>query len=188
MKNFARIAALSILALPSASFASFISGNIGGSGNYSGVVNSSNAWIASNALDGDAVNFWTFSGQAGDVVSIVVNSTNIEFGASLYAGLAEQSELLFSGFNNSGDFADNVYIAGTNPVTGAIGTSLLNILLPSSGLYTLAVGGEQGLDFSGLFAYDMDVKIAGVPEPETLLLFASGLLGLGLFQRRRSQQ
>jgi len=187
MKTFARIVALSILVLPSASFASFISGNIA-SGNYSGVVNSSNAWITSSALDGDAVNFWTFSGQSGDILSVVVNSTAIEFGASLYSGLAEQNELLFSGFNNSGDFADNIFIAGTNPVTGAIGTSLLNILLPANGLYTLAVGGEQGLDFGGRFVYDMDVKIVAVPEPAALLLFASGLLCLGLFHRRRSQQ
>jgi len=188
MKVIMRIAILFVVVAPGASFASFISGNIGSSGNYSGVVNSSNAWIDSNALDGAAVNFWTFTGQAGDVFSVVVNSTAIEFGASLYSGLAEQSELLFSGFNNAGDFADNIFIAGTNPVTGAIGTSLLNILLPTSGIYTLAVGGEQGLDFGGQFGYDMDVKIAAVPEPAAMLLFASGLLSLGLFHRRRSQR
>jgi hypothetical protein len=47
----------------------------------------------------------------------------------VYQGLIEASGLspIFGSFNNSGDFADNVFIAGTNPVTGAIGTSLLNI-------------------------------------------------------------
>jgi hypothetical protein len=163
-----------------------ISGDVTGGGNFSGAVTSSNAWITSSAIDGDMVNFWTFTGNAGDSLSLFVTSPVIEFGASLYQGIVEQTELLFAGFNNAGDFGDNWFVAGTNPVTGALGTSLLDILLPASGVYTIAIGGEQGLSFDGLFAYDMKVDVTRVPEPATMWLMGAGLLALfGLRQSRR---
>jgi hypothetical protein len=154
--------------------ATLISGNVNAGGNFAGVVTSSNAWITSSAIDGEMVNFWTFDAHAGDSLSLFVTSPAIEFGLSLYQGVVEQTELLFAGFNNAGDFGDNLFIAGTNPVTGAVGTSLANILL-EAGVYTIAVGGEQGFGFDGLFAYDMRVDLVRVPEPGTL-----GLLGLGM--------
>jgi PEP-CTERM motif len=104
---------------------------------------------------------------------------------SLYRGIVEESELLFAGFNNAGDFGDNVFIAGTNPVTGALGTALLDLFLAEAGTYTIAVGGEEGLSFDGLFAYDM--KVSHVPEPGTLGLLAIGLLATFGWQRTRSK-
>lgn len=176
------------LSLPAASFAQVLSGDVTGGGTVNGSVTSSNAWITSSALDGQEVNFWSFTAHAGEVLSIVVHSPVIEFGVSVYQGLVEQQELspVFGGFSNSGDFGDNIYVAGTNPVTGALGTSLMNLVLPTSGVYTIAVGGEAGFPLSDLFAYSMNVNVAPVPLPAALWLLGSAMAGLGMFGRRRA--
>lgn len=187
MKSLIRSSLLMlVLLLPVASFAQVLSGDVTGGGTFNGSVTSSDAWIQSNAIDGQQVNFWSFSANAGDVLSILVNSSALEFGVSVYQGLVEAQELspVFGGFSNYGDFGDNLYVAGTNPVTGAIGTSLLDLVLPTSGIYTIAVGGESGFPLEGLFAYSMDVTVAPVPLPAAVWLLGSALVGLGFFRRR----
>lgn len=186
MKSIVRALCLwAVLLLPVASFAQVLSGDVTGGGTVTGNVTSSDAWIQSNPLDGEQVNFWSFSANAGDVLSIVVNSSAIEFGVSVYQGLVEAQELFIPGFSNYSDFGNNLYVAGTNPVTGAIGTSLLNLVLPSSGVYTIAVGGESGFPLEGLFAYSMAVNVAPVPLPAAFWLLGSALAGMGMFGRRR---
>ena len=165
--------------------AAFIIGDATLSGSYAGAVTSSNAWIASNPTDGQMVNFWTIDANKGDHLSLLITSSALEFGVSIYRGAVDEMDLLFAGFNNAGDFADNLFIAGTNPVTGALGTSLLDIFLADAGFYTIAVGGEQGLSFDGLFAYEMEVT--RVPEPGALGLLALGLLATFGMRRRREQ-
>lgn len=189
MKSIIRAVCLwVVLLMPVASFAQVLSGDVTGEGTFSGSVTSSDAWIQSNAIDGQQVNFWSFSANAGDLLSLVVRSSVLEFGVSVYQGLVDARELspISGGFSNYGDFGDNRYVAGTNPVTGAIGTSLLNLVLPASGVYTIAVGGESGLPLEGLFAYTMDVTITPVPLPAAFWLLGSALTGLGLFRRRRA--
>jgi hypothetical protein len=187
MKSLIRSSLLMlVLLLPMTSFAQVLSGDVTGGGTFNGSVTSSDAWIQSNAIDGQQVNFWSFTANAGDVLSILVNSSALEFGVSVYQGLVEAQELspVFGGFSNYGDFGDNLYVAGTNPVTGAIGTSLLDLVLPTSGIYTIAVGGESGFPLEGLFAYSMDVTVAPVPLPAAVWLLGSALVGLGFFRRR----
>ncbi|HTE39963.1 MAG TPA: PEP-CTERM sorting domain-containing protein [Steroidobacteraceae bacterium] len=182
MKYLLRIVALAVAFIPGLAGATTISaGDLTYGGSVAGAVDNSSAWITSSALDGNAVNFWTLHADAGNSVSVIVNSFDIEFGVSLYQGLVDDFELLFAGFNNSGNFGDNIFVAGTNPVTGLVGTSLLDIVFPTTGFYTLAVGGEAGLDFGGRFAYTMDVT--KVPEPGVVVLLAMGL-GMLLLARR----
>jgi PEP-CTERM motif len=188
MKTLISIAAMLVAATfaQSANAIPISSGNVGAGGDFAGIVTSSNAWIGSNAIDGEMVNFWTFDAHAGDSLSLFITSPAIEFGVSLYRGVVEQAELLFAGFNNAGDFGDNVFVAGTNPVTGALGTSLLDILLSDAGVYTIAVGGEHGLALDGPFAYDMKVEVTRVPEPGTIGLMALGLFAMLGVRRSRS--
>lgn len=185
MKAIAKFSIVTVAMLMSElASAQVITGDVTGGGEFDGTVTSSNAWITSSTLDGEAVNFWTFTANAGDTLSVTITSSAIEFGVSVYQGLVEQMELLIPGFDNQGDFGDNTYIAGTNPMTGAVGTYLVDITLPTSGIYTLAIGGEQGFSYDGVFAYDLDVDIAPVPLPAAGWLLLSGLLGLIPLRRR----
>lgn len=176
---------LAALSLSNIASAAFIAGDVTGGGSVTGFVTSSNAWIASNPIDGDMVNFWTLSGNAGDRVSLFVDSSSIEFGISIYQGVIDQMDLLFDSFNNAGDFGGNVFIAGTNPTTGAIGTTLLDILLPTTGLYTIALGGESGFAVDGRYGYGLQVVVAPVPVPGVIWLLGSALLGLFGMRRKR---
>src|SRR5690242_9839032 len=108
MKKLVCLFVLMCSSVPATSFATLLSeGDVGRGGVFEGSVNSSNAWIASNAVDGDAVNFWTLDATANALLSIFVISSSLEFGVSVYSGVVDNLELLFSGFNNAGDFGDN---------------------------------------------------------------------------------
>ena len=130
------------------------------------------------------VNFWTLSGSAGALYSFSVTSSALEFGMSLYEGVLEEFDLIFPGFENSGDFANLSFIAGT-PDFGATGTELLNIVLPATGTYLLAIGGE-GFGFDDSYAYNLDVSATPVPLPAAIWLFGSALLGVAAARRGRA--
>jgi hypothetical protein len=174
---------LMALALPGLSQAELVlSGDITGGGNFSGTVNRANAWVEETPIDGLDVNFWTFTGNAGDTYSFTVTSEALEFGISLYQGVLEEFDLIVPGFENSGSFASLFFVAST-PDFGAIGTELLSIVLPSTGAYVLAVGGE-GFGFGDSYAYDMNVSAAPVPLPAAVWLLGSALLGAAGMRRR----
>lgn len=175
--------ALLVLSFPFAASAQFVTGDVTGGGSFDGAVTSSGAWVQANPVDGSEVNFWTLTANAGDLLSIIVNSAQLEFGVSVYQGLVEPFDLLVPGFANDASFGDNIFVAGT-PSFGASGTSLLDIALPFSGIYTIAVGGE-GFGFGDNYAYTMDVSVAPVPLPAAFWLLGSALMGLGALRRKR---
>ena len=193
MRNFLGAASLlAALTLAPAAQAAIVSGDVTGGGDFYGQVTSNTAWVQDNPFDGEEVNFWTFSANAGDSISIFVESVTNEMpqlldaGISLYFGEITEMELLYGGFNHAGDFADNLLVATTNTFFGTAGNnaSLLDILLEQGGIYTIAVGGEAAYSMHDSYNYDMNVQV--VPVPAAVWLLASGLLGLaGLRLRKR---
>jgi opacity protein-like surface antigen len=183
MKNLFA-AAVCALAVSSASHAALYAGDITTSGNYSGAVTRNDAWVQENPVSGDEVSFWRFSGIAGQRFSVTVTSTlngvdTLDAAISLYSGsLASEFELIVPGFDNDGDFADLTFL-GSTPIFGSAGNDafLLDFLLPASGIYTLAVGGESFLNFADSYGYRMQV-VNEVPVPAAVWLFGSGLMGL----------
>jgi opacity protein-like surface antigen len=183
MKNLFA-AAVCALAVSSASHAALYAGDITTSGNYSGAVTRNDAWVQENPVSGDEVSFWRFSGIAGQRFSVTVTSTlngvdTLDAAISLYSGsLASEFELIVPGFDNDGNFADLTFL-GSTPIFGSAGNDafLLDFLLPASGIYTLAVGGESFLNLADSYGYRMQV-VNEVPVPAAVWLFGSGLMGL----------
>lgn len=161
-------------------------GDISGGGVFQGQTTSNSAWALENPTSGDEVNFWTFTGQMGAQFSVVIDSVlnGFDTAVSLYLGQVDTLDLLMGQFNNSGDFGAVSYITGSSPFgTGGLSASLFEIVLPATGLYTLAVGGESFLSFADQYGYTMNVAYS-VPEPSTLALMVISLLGVTVLRRR----
>jgi len=156
-----------------------LSGDVTGGGSFSNQVATDNGWIVESAA-ADGVDFWTLNANAGDTVSIDISSV-IDFGISVYLG-SVMDDLGFA-FDNNADFIDplsgqlGTYIGGTNGNFG-VGGSLLSLMLPNTGIHTIAVGGDLGFGSAGPFSYAMNVNIVSVPEAATLLLLLSGIFAL----------
>lgn len=187
-------AAACALVLSSASHAALYAGNISTGGSYSGAVTRNDAWVQENPVSGDEVNFWSFSGHAGGRFSVTITSTNngfdtLDAAISLYSGsLSSEFELIVPGFDNDGDFAGLTFL-GSTPIFGSAGNNafLLDFLLPVTGLYTLAIGGESFLSFADNYGYQMQV-VNEVPVPAAAWLFGSGVAGLLLAKRKRQEK
>ncbi len=168
--------------------AALYQGDVTGGGTFFGSTTRNDAWSWENPIDGDELNFWSFSGQAGDTVTLSVFSLSNGFDAaiSVYSGqLTSEFQLIVPGFSNSGDFAGLGYIGGS-PFYGTAGNdALLTLLLPTTGVYTIAVGGESFLSFDSSYDYRLEVDVQAVPLPAAAWLFGSGVLGLATLRRRR---
>ena len=184
-------AALCTLAVSSASHAALYRGDITNSGNFSGSVSRNDAWVQENPVSGDEVNFWSFSGIAGKHFSVTITSTDngfdtLDAALSLYSGsLTSEFELIVPGFDADGDFAGLTFLSST-PIFGTAGNNayLLDFLLPVTGVYTLAIGGESFLSFADNYGYSMQV-VNEVPVPAAAWLFGSALLGLATTANRK---
>ncbi len=166
-----------------------ITGDVTGGGTFSDNINSDNGWITESPA-GNRVDFWTFTAQANDVLSVDITS-QVDFGISVYFG--EVMDDLGFAFNNNGNFTDpttsnvGTYIDGTNGFFGTVGSSLSNITLANAGIYTIAAGGDLGFGASGPFSYSMDIGITNaVPEAATLPLIFGGMISLMMMRRKPS--
>ncbi|MFA7555569.1 MAG: PEP-CTERM sorting domain-containing protein [Spongiibacteraceae bacterium] len=167
-------------------------GDLTGGGAFSGTTSSNSAWAQENPASGDEINFWTFSANVGDTISIVVNSLpnldgfyDLNAAFSLYSGVVDSSTFYLSNFSNTSSFATADFITGT-PVWGTAGNnaSLTDIVLAKAGTYTLAIGGENGFSFDDDYDYELNFSQVAVPAPASLGLLVAGLAGIGLRRRQ----
>jgi len=134
--------------------------------------------------DGPNVDFWRILLNAGQSYSIRGTrlNNNLDPAFDLYFGVttADVSQFVdqtsWGGLTLVASADDEV----ANPGPG--GDPLLTFVAPSTGLYTVAIGGFGSTD-AGQYPY----SLAAVPIPGTALLLVPGLVGLG-FTRRRSRR
>lgn len=131
--------------------------------------------------DGPNVDFWRILLNAGQSYSIRGTrlNNNLDPAFDLYFGVttADTSEFIdqtsWGGLTLIASADDEV----ANPGPG--GDPLLTFVAPSTGLYTVAIGGFNSTD-AGQYPY----SLAAVPVPGTALLLLPGLIGLRLTRRR----
>ena len=91
------------------------SGDISGSGNYSGSLDINFGWIdppfGLNSW-GDHVDLWQIDGSAGDTLSLALNSDELALGFSLYYGEISATDLLVGLFDNDGNIGSANYLTG----------------------------------------------------------------------------
>jgi hypothetical protein len=174
-------------ALSSGAHAALYSGDVSAGGNYSGVTTRNDAWAQENPVSGAEVNFWSFSGTAGQQITLTISSLSNDFDAavSVYSGmLSSEFELIVPGFDNDTDFASLDFLASTTIYGTSGNDALLSFILPSTGTYTFAVGGESFLSFDDSYSYNMNVE--AVPVPAAAWLFGSAVAGLVGLRRRKA--
>ncbi len=142
--------------------------------------------------DGANVDYWSFSAQAGDVVTLSVDrlSGNLDPALSLYRGTTAADT---SQFNSSGDWGGMSFIGSLDDEKAAFlpppipsGDPFGVFSIGAAGSYTVVVGGANSSD-SLSYPYRIDLSITPVPEPAMLGLFAAGLIALLPVARRRKR-
>lgn len=146
-----------------------------------GSLESESGWSESY---GGWVDFWSFEGTAGEQVTLNASSDVTDVAFSLYTGTPDDFSQPFW-FDNQGDW--DLFSLVT--VSSTIGDELLsNFVLPDTGTFTLALGGEVAPMLSsgdGPWAYNLELtRVADVSAPGSLALLALGLAGLGALRTR----
>lgn len=143
----------------------------------SGVLPVESGWVQSN---GAAVDFWSFDGREGESVSLLAESSSTDIAFSLYTGTPDEVSQPFW-FSNSSDW-DLFEFVTLSSTPGD--ESLLDFILPSTSMFTLAIGGEvpDYLAEEGAFGYSL--QLVDVPLPGAGWLMLSGLAGLIVTRRR----
>jgi Bacterial pre-peptidase C-terminal domain/PEP-CTERM motif len=140
---------------------------------------------------GSQVDFWRFSGVAGQTVTLDVNrlNGNLDPGLSLYSGITSADTSLFSASGNWGGLTflgslDDEHAPFLTPGPG--GDPFGSFVLPTTGNYTVAIGGSTSTD-AGSYPYrvTLTTAVAAVPEPETWAMLSLGLAAVACLRRRR---
>lgn len=178
------IAAMTLALAPfGASAAIIYDGSLDDGALYSGSLESESGWSQS---DGSRVDFWSFEGTAGESISLFAGSAITDVAFSLYAGIPDGFSQPFW-FNNAGDWDLFTLVTMSSTVGDE---SLMNVILPETGTFTLAVGGEVPAYLSegdGPWSYDVQLtRAAAVSAPGSVALLSLGLLGLGAMRMRQS--
>ena len=140
---------------------------------------------------GSLVDYWRFSGVAGQTVSFSVDrlNGNLDPALSFYAGITSADTAQFASGASWGGLTflgslDDEKAAFLTP--GPAGDPSGSFVLAGTGNYTVVVGGGNSTD-AGSYPYrlTMTASAAPIPEPSVWAMFGLGLAGLGFLQRRR---
>jgi hypothetical protein len=177
------IAMLALSLAPLAGSAAIIyQGDLGDGNVRNEELTNESGWAQSN---GGEVDFWSFEGTAGEQVSLLAESSSTDIAFSLYTGTPDAFSQPFF-FSNDSDWDLFEFVTLSSSVGGE---SLLDFILPATGLFTLAIGGEVP-DFlaegDGPFSYSLQLErqAVDVPLPGAGWLMLSGLTGLLVARRR----
>jgi hypothetical protein len=136
----------------------------------------------------DQVDFWSFTAHAGDLITISGIRTDAALDPTLDVlfGVTSADDSLF---RTGQSWADLQFIGTSDdvvePPAGPFGDPVLTFLAPSSGNYTIVIGGS-GSEGEGPYAYSLSLSaVQAVPEPSTLLLMMAGLACVAGVARRR---
>lgn len=136
--------------------------------------------------EGDGVEFWSLYASAGSTITLQVDRLEAGFDPvmSIYSGLTTADTSEFLSFGDWGGLTFIDYFDDENPAhvePGPAGDPFGSFVAPTSGFYTIAVGGGLS-DDGGVYAY----QISAVPETGTALMLGLGLAGLSLLRRRNA--
>lgn len=161
---------------------------------FDSVTNSGSVSSNSDYSDPSTGQFWQFSGNTGDPVTLEVLRQEQDFDPSLWVfeGVFSDTSI----FGASLDFSDPGFIEFaddeiSNP--GPFGDPQANLTLPNTGNYTAIVTNvASGSNDGGDGSFDYQITATGVSEPESvpeptsiLGLFAMGAIGFSTVSLRQ---